>query len=144
MVLAKYVRHARIVALMAKATITLEIALSDEDRGALRDAIACSTDDLRTRLPAFAHAAFAEYKEMMLGEAPITTATEVREQRLLRIIELALDASIPDVGRVARLFSIPASSARVLLRAVTSKHRRRFECRAQNSDYDTCGGGDIC
>ncbi len=112
---------------MPTLNLAFAIDLTGDEVQGLADAIGCAAPgEMAGRLGPFAKAAFREYADMMLGEALIITATDLRERRLLGLIETALAGRIPDVDRVGRLFSIAPSAARSLLRAVTGKHRRRL------------------
>lgn len=106
--------------------VTFEITLQKDEIEALADAIGCTEQEVATQLPAYAQTAMREYADMMIGNAPITTATDLRERRLVGLIKTALGGRMPEANRVARLFNIAPQGARTLLRSVTAKHRRKL------------------
>jgi hypothetical protein len=112
---------------MPTIAVTFEITLEDEELKAMAEAIGCTGQQLAARLPGYAETALREYADMMIGEALITTATDLRERRLVGLIKIALGGRMPDANRVARLFNIAPQSARSLLRSVTAKHRRKLD-----------------
>lgn len=111
---------------MATIELTHEIELDDEQQEALADVLGCEVAELGARLKLCASAALKEYVGMMTGELPLTTVTDVRERRLLGLITIAFEGRIPSVDSVAKLFNLPPSGARSLLRNVASKHRRKL------------------
>jgi hypothetical protein len=111
---------------MPTLTVAFTIDLTEDEVSGLGEAIGCADGQVATALAGFAKGALREHADMMLGVAPITTASDLRERRLVGMILMPLAGRIPDVNRVARLFSIAPAAARSLLRQVTSKHRRRI------------------
>ena len=107
--------------------VTFDITLEEDEVTAIAEAIGCTEQEVTNRLPAYALTAMKEYVDMMIGNAPITTATDVRERRLVGLIKTALGGHMPEANRVARLFNIAPQSARTLLRSVTAKHRRKLD-----------------
>lgn len=117
--------------------VTFDITLEPDEVAAMAEAIGCTEQQLAATLPGYAHTALREYAEMMIGEAPITTATDLRERRLVGIIKIALGGRMPDANRVARLFNIAPQGARTLLRSVTAKYRRKLDAavRTETADF---------
>lgn len=111
---------------MATIELTHDIELDDEQEEALAEALGCRVNELEARLELCAKAALQEYVGMLTGTVPVMTVTDVRERRLLGLITIAFEGRIPSVDRVAKLFNLPPSGARSLLRNVTSKHRRKL------------------
>ncbi|QSR19731.1 hypothetical protein [Novosphingobium sp. KA1] len=112
--------------------VIFDITLEDEEVTAMAEAIGCTEQQLAGVLPAYAKTALREYADMMIGDSPITTATDLRERRLVGLIKIALGGRMPDAGRVARLFNIAPQGARSLLRSVTAKHRRKLDSAVRN------------
>jgi hypothetical protein len=102
--------------------LTAQIELSAADAALLCDVLGCNANQLEATLSRYAPAAIQEFIDMFLGVGAITTATEVRERRLVRLIRAVFQAT-PEADEVSRLFNITPSAARSLLRSVAAKHR---------------------
>lgn len=120
---------------MATHNVTTSIDLENDELADLADALGCSQAQVPTKLAGFAKAALREYAEMILGTSPVTSTTEMRERRLVRLIRHAYAGRIPDVHEISRVFNVPPSTATSTLRNVMSKHRRQIAAAVQ-SDID--------
>lgn len=120
--------------------ITTSIDLEPDELAALADALGCSQAQVPARLAGFAQAALREYAEMILGTGPVASATEMRERRLVRLIRHAYAGRFPDVHEISRVFNVPPTAAKTMLRNVMSKHRRQISAAVQ-SDIDDFKAG---
>lgn len=120
---------------MTKINIVVELDLDDAERKILRDLLMCGDDKLSDALNPYATAAAHEYVDMFTGSGPITTASDLRERRLVSIIRHGLHA-FPKAALIARLFRIPPASASALLRNVSAKHETRIGETVRSMLYD--------
>jgi hypothetical protein len=102
-----------------KATLNL----TQDDEAELSRALGCKPAELSTVLAPYATAALLEYVMMFLGQKVFTRGSDIREYRLLLLIQKVLGNRIPDEARVSRLFQSTTSESRALLRAVMSKYQ---------------------
>lgn len=110
---------------MTKIKVSIELEVDDDRAGILNNIFAADAEKLGDELKPFLTAACHEYLDMFTGAAPITTATDVRERRLVAIILHGLKA-VPQATLVAKLFKLPDTSASNLLRTVSAKHQDRI------------------
>jgi hypothetical protein len=111
---------------------TLKIAFDFEvgagDLDALAEALGCAATeaDVQGRLAGIGNAALHEYADMITGEQTMTSIVELRERRLVALIRFATKR-VPDTHWVARMFNVPVTIAKSILRGVTARHRRRID-----------------
>ena len=110
---------------MTKISIAVELDFDDGELKTLRDLFNCRNDELGEVLKPYVTAAAHEYVDMFTGLAPISTATDVRERRLVSIIRHGL-REIPKAALIAKLFRMPPTAASTLLRNVSAKHEVRI------------------
>jgi hypothetical protein len=106
-----------------KQVIKASLTLSDDDEAELSRILGCKPAKLSDALAPYASAALIEYVMMFLGQKVFTRGSDIREYRLLLLIQNVLDNHIPDEARVSRLFQSTTSESRALLRAVMSKYQ---------------------
>ena len=116
--------------------------LDTKDRQNLASAFGCTEAELDSWLLKVDKAATKEYTDMMLGIANFSRGTDMREYRLLLLIENAFVA-IPSDEAVCRLFQISSSGARSLLRAVISKYRYRLDFVLQSGLKDVLSNASL-
>jgi hypothetical protein len=109
------------------------ITLSDGNHEELITALGCSEDQLAGELRPFVTAALSEYIEMFTGAASMTTATDLKERRLVAIIRHAFAGRMPSAVEVSKLFNITQSQAATLLKNVVAKHRLKLESSVQKA-----------
>jgi hypothetical protein len=111
---------------MATLNLTFAVEITEEEEEFLPLALGCTAQGLETELNLFGPTALREYIEMFTGAGAITTATEVRERRLLGLMLSRFQAASPNPDTIARLFNITPSAARALLRSVAGKYRLKL------------------
>jgi hypothetical protein len=113
--------------------VTATLNLTPENEAQLAEVLGCTTAQLSTRLAPYASAALVEYVMMFLGQRVFTRGSDMREYRLLLLIQEVMANRIPDEAFVSRLFQSTTSESRVLLRAVMSKYQSQSHAAAQQS-----------
>lgn len=108
---------------MTKIKITTEVEVPDTLLALLSDAFRCKPADLEKEIGRFAPAAILEFVDMVAGVATLTSAADIRERRLVRLMLTAYPTTPPAADEVGRLFNITPSAARSLMRATAAKHR---------------------
>jgi hypothetical protein len=98
------------------------IEMSDEEIDAIADTLSCGPDDVEDVLEAYAKAALQEYREMLSGQAMVSI-TDLRERRLVSILQNMPPARFPTDVQIARIFNLTSAQGRGLLRATLSRHR---------------------
>ena len=89
----------------------------------------------------FAKAAVQEYFDMISGEKVFSRASDIKEYRLLLLIENVFDG-MPSETVVANLFQLKRSEARTLMKNVDAKYRRRLLETKKKSLHDVIYGID--
>jgi len=107
---------------MKKFPVTIDLELEDAESKVLGALFDCEQKDLAEKLAPYVNAAAHEYIDMFTGAAPITTAVDVRERRLVSIIRNGL-GEIPKTALIARLFKLTPAAASSLIRNVSAKHQ---------------------
>jgi hypothetical protein len=115
-----------------KATLNL----TQDDEAELSRVLGCKPAELGTVLAPYATAALLEYVMMFLGQKVFTRGSDIREYRLLLLIQQVLGNHIPDEAQVSRLFQSTTSESRALLRAVMSKYQSQSHGAAEQSIRD--------
>ncbi len=106
--------------------IEMDVEVTEAEVPLLVDALGCkNSDDLKDEVQRYSAAAVREYLDMFLG-TPISTATDVRERRLVGLLLTTFVGQPPGPDRVARLFNLTSTGAKNLLRSVAAKHRLRL------------------
>lgn len=108
---------------MAKLKFSTEVEIPDTLLSLLGDAFRCKPADVEKEIARFAPAAILEFLDMVAGVATLTSAADVRERRLVRLMLTAYPTTPPGADEVARLFNITPGAARSLMRATAAKHR---------------------
>jgi len=106
---------------MADVKITTNLQLDNATARVLRDLFGCTEEELGAKLEPYVKAATHEYIDMFTGAAPITSATDVRERRLVAIIRHGLRV-IPKPAELGRLFKMTTTGAATLIQNVSAKH----------------------
>nr|WP_313416327.1 hypothetical protein [Brevundimonas diminuta] len=96
----------------------------DEERDLCR-ALGGTAAQLPTTLAPFASAAIREYVDMITGQA-MTSASDLRERRLVAILLALPAASFPSDDQISKWFNMTPQSARSLLRTTLACHRNRL------------------
>jgi hypothetical protein len=107
--------------------ITSEVEISAAEQVMLCDVLRCTAGQLEGQVQRYSPAAIREYLDMFTGVGAITTATDVRERRLVGLMLTAFLGALPDADQIARLFNLTPTAARALLRSVAAKHRLRVK-----------------
>jgi len=107
--------------------VTFNVDITEEEQSFLCSALACEKDELSKTLNDYGPAALREYIDMFTAARPLSTATEIRERRLLGLMLTCFKDDPPSPDRVAQLFNMTTSAAKSLLRSVEDKHRLRLE-----------------
>jgi hypothetical protein len=118
---------------VAKREVKATLNLTPENEAELAQVLGCSPAQLSARLAPYASAALTEYVMMFLGQKVFTRGSDIREYRLLLLIQEVMENSIPDEALVSRLFQSTTSESRVLLRAVMSKYQSQSHGAAEQS-----------
>jgi hypothetical protein len=113
--------------------VTATLDLTAENETQLAEIMGCSVAQLSSKLALYASAALTEYVMMFLGQRVFTRGSDMREYRLLLLIQKAMENNIPDEASVSRLFQTTTSESRVLLRAVMSKYQAESHGAAEQS-----------
>jgi hypothetical protein len=106
-------------------TAQLELTAAEEDR--LARILECDRAQLAEELESYASASLEEYVRMFLGERVFTRGSDIREYRLLLLIQHALGGAVPDDDYVSGLFQTSSGQSRGLTRAVLSKFQYEVE-----------------
>lgn len=101
------------------------VDLTTEEEAALVRVFGGNAAGLQARLAPFASAALREYIDMFLGQA-VTTASDVRERRLVAMMLALPPARFPKDDDIARWFNLTPASARSLLRTTLARHRHKL------------------
>lgn len=109
------------------------LSLTQEDEAELARILGCKPAELSAVLGPYASAALVEYMMMFLGQKVFTRGSDIREYRLLLLIQQVLGNRIPDEALVSRLFQTTTSESRALLRAVMSKYQSQSHGAAEQS-----------
>jgi hypothetical protein len=107
--------------------ITASLNLPQSDQEMLAQIIGCDQNDLEAKLAPHASAALQEYVSMFLGKSVFSRGADMREYRLLLLMETAFDGQVPSEQDVCKLFQLTASASRSLTRAVMSKYQYRLK-----------------
>ena len=107
--------------------LTTTVTLDEKLKPALAAILDCKLSQLDARLNKVAEAAVKEYLDMFQGTAVFRRGSDLLENRLLLLIEHALDGKIPDESTVSRLFQTTQTESRSLIRAVISKYQYRLK-----------------
>ena len=123
---------------MKTLNIAFDFEVEADELDALADVLDCpSTEaEVQKKLTGIGRAALREYADMITGEQTMTSITELRERRLVALIRFATK-SMPDTHWIARIFNVPATTAKSMLRGVGARHRRRIdgEVRREVTDF---------
>jgi hypothetical protein len=103
------------------------MTLTRRERVQLAGAIGCSVPELNQRLTAYAAAAKEEYVRMILGQRVFTRGQDIREYRLLLVIQHVFDGKLPNEQEISNLFQTSKTQSRALLRAVMSKYQYELQ-----------------
>jgi hypothetical protein len=102
--------------------VSATLRLEPSERARLRQVLNCTDAELETRLEPYATAALEEYVRMFIGSRVFTRGSDIREYRLLLLMENVWKR-VPADNEVSALFQTTASQSRGLIRAVLSKFR---------------------
>src|SRR3954469_14444642 len=103
------------------------IELDEEARARLSRILGCEPEALPEELKSYASAALEEYVRMFLGERVYTRGSDIREYRLLLLLQHLLGGSVPDDGWVSARFQTTTGQSRGLIRAVLAKFQYELE-----------------
>jgi hypothetical protein len=102
--------------------VSATLRLGAADRQRLRQVLGCTEAELESKLEPYATAALEEYVRMFIGARVFTRGSDIREYRLLLLVENVWKR-VPADTEVSALFQTTASQSRALIRAVLSKFR---------------------
>lgn len=101
-----------------------EIDFSEAEARTVLDSLDVSEDDdENVALSRLAKSAFLEYKKMFVGRGLPTRADEVMQDRLLFLIKNYFVDRLPFEYEIAKIFQLPPSQSRTLLRNTRSRFR---------------------
>ena len=103
--------------------ISFELKLLPEEETQLAGILNTDSAKLSAKLAPFASAATAEYVRMFLGQRVFTRGSDLREYRLLLLIQTAFENAIPSEDVVSSLLQCTRTQSRALLRSVMSKYQ---------------------
>lgn len=103
--------------------ITSNINLTPAEEAEIATILECAASDLNSKLNTYFSASIKEYLSMIRGQKVFTRGSDMREYRLLLLIENAFDGVIPDEKTVSNLFQTTLNESRGLIRAVMSKYQ---------------------
>ena len=104
--------------------IKFDVRLGDADKANLGLILGSNSDaELADKLAKVAHAGIQEHIDMFLGSGVYSRGSDFKERRLAMLSLYLFDNTIPDEGRVARMFQLTRTGARALLRAMLSKYQ---------------------
>jgi hypothetical protein len=107
--------------------------LNTAERKQLAAIIGCKTSELAKSTSKFADAAKEEYVRMILGQRVFTRGSDIREYRLLLLIQNVFPTRLPTEQQICDLFQTSTSQGRSLLRAVLSKYQYELQAIIHNS-----------
>jgi hypothetical protein len=102
--------------------VSATLRLESSERARLRAILRCTDAELEEKLAPYATAALEEYVRMFIGARVFTRGSDMREYRLLLLMENVWKR-VPADNEVSALFQTTASQSRALIRAVLSKFR---------------------
>jgi hypothetical protein len=97
--------------------------LTTAEKNQLAAQFDCAKSEISQRLKAYSTAATEEYVRMILGQRVFTRGSDVREYRLLLLIQHVFDGLLPGERTISALFQTTTTQSRALLRAVMSKYQ---------------------
>lgn len=101
--------------------------LTDPEKSQLAAIFECDESQVEEHVRRYGNAATEEYVRMVLGQRVFTRGSDMREYRLLLLIEHVFDGKVPSEGQISALFQTTASQSRSLLRAVMSKFQYELQ-----------------
>lgn len=113
--------------------VAVTIDLTDAEQKRLAKILGSDPDQIDETLKPYAAAALEEYVRMFLGERVFTRGSDIREYRLLLLMQRVLDGAVPDDGFVSALFQTNTGQSRGLVRAVLAKFQYEVEAGVQGS-----------
>src|SRR5262249_31886437 len=102
--------------------VAATLNLAPPERARLRQILGCTDSELEGKLEPYASAALEEYVRMFIGGRVFTRGADIREYRLLLLMENVWKR-VPEDHEVSALFQTTATQSRALIRAVLSKFR---------------------
>jgi hypothetical protein len=102
--------------------VSTTLKLGTPERTRLREILRCTDAELESKLEPYAAAALEEYLQMFIGARVFTRGSDMREYRLLLLMQHVW-RRVPEDHEVSALFQTSASQSRALIRAVLSKFR---------------------
>ena len=124
---------------MPKLELKFSVDITDAEQGLLCNVLGCKAGAIAAQLSEFGPAALREYIDMFVGAAPISSAGDMKERRLVALMLTKFSAQSPDAVQVARLFNITQNAARALLRAVAGKHRLKISAQIDQAIREVLG-----
>jgi hypothetical protein len=113
--------------------------LEPSERARLRQVLNCADAELESKLEPYATAALEEYVRMFIGSRVFTRGSDMREYRLLLLLENVWKR-VPADNEVSALFQTTASQSRGLIRAVLSKFRYDLAAALESSVREVVQG----
>ena len=97
--------------------------LTRDEKRQLARILQCDVRDLSRRLARYREAAEEELVRMILGQRVFTRGQDMREYRLLLLIQHVFEGKLPTEQMISALFQTSTTQSRALLRAVMSKYQ---------------------
>jgi len=97
--------------------------LTDGERAQLSATFGCAPDALDARISLYNDAACEEYLRMVLGQRVFTRGQDIREYRLLLLIQHVFAGRLPSETQVCAIFQTTITQSRTLLRSVLAKYQ---------------------
>ena len=107
--------------------IQVQIEVADQDIADLQVALGCTPQDFQDSIRRHVRAAINEYLESYVGRRVFSRGSDILEHRLALLIEHAFGNHIPKDAEVARLFQMPLTRSRSLLKSTLSKYRYQLQ-----------------
>jgi hypothetical protein len=102
--------------------VSATLKLEAPERTRLRQILRCTDAEIEVKLQPYATAALDEYLQMFIGARVFTRGADMREYRLLLLMNHVWKR-VPEDHEVSSLFQTSSTQSRALIRAVLSKFR---------------------
>jgi hypothetical protein len=102
--------------------VSATLRVGTAERARLRQILGCTDAELESKLESYASAALEEFVQMFIGARVFTRGADIREYRLLLLMQHVWKR-VPEDHEVSALFQTTATQSRALIRAVLSKFR---------------------
>lgn len=105
--------------------IEFDLLLSPAEITEIAQIIGTPTSSLPTAMAGYAASALQEYLAMMRGQKALNRVAEIREHRLVLLVENVF-GTMPDEQTISRIFQTTAAGSATLLRSAMSTYQYRL------------------